>query len=64
MLLANRKIMIELVWCFEKLEKSQMVDENFIFPSYGDKVNEFNEFLRVIDVENKQNKIFIKLVRP
>lgn len=64
MLLANRKIMIELVWCFEKLEKSQMVDENFIFPSYGDKVNEFNEFLRVIDVENRQNKIFIKLVRP
>ena len=56
--------MIELVWCFEKLEKSQMVDENFIFPSYGDKVNEFNEFLRVIDVENRQNKIFIKLVRP
>ena len=56
--------MIELVWCFEKLEKSQMVDKIFILPSYGDIVNVFNEFLRVIDVENKQNKIFIKLVRP
>lgn len=60
----NRKIMKELVWCFEKLQKSQMVGENFLFPSYGDKVNEFNEFLKVTDVESKQGRIFINLVRP
>ena len=39
--------MVELIWCFEKIEKSVMVNENFIFPSYGDKVNHFNMFLKV-----------------
>ena len=55
--------MIELIWCFEKIEKSVKVDENYIFPSYGDKVNEFNEFLKVVDSENKNGKIYIKLAR-
>ena len=40
--------MIELVYCFEKLEKTIKIDE-------------FNEFLKVIDIEHEQNKIFIKL---
>jgi len=52
---------IEVVYCYQKLQKTIKVNENFVFPSYGDKVNEFNEFLRVIDVEPKDNKIFIKL---
>jgi len=42
------KNMIELVYCFEKLEKTIKIDE-------------FNEFLKVIDIEHEQNKIFIKL---
>jgi len=53
--------MTELVYCYQRLEKSQQVGENFIFPSYGDKVNEFNEFLIVRKVENKHNKIYITL---
>lgn len=55
--------MTELIYRFEKLEKTIKVDDNFIIPSYGDKVNEYNEFLKVVDVENKQSKIFIKLER-
>ena len=55
--------MTELIWCFEKLEKNVKVDENYIFPSYGDKVNEFNEFLKVVDSENRNGKMYIKLGR-
>lgn len=55
--------MIELIWCFEKIEKSVQVDENYIFPSYGDKVNEFNEFLKVVDAENRNGKMYITLKR-
>ena len=54
---------IELIWCFEKIEKSVKVDENYIFPSYGDKVSEFNEFLKVVDSECRNGKMYIKLAR-
>jgi hypothetical protein len=60
-MLLTEKIMTELIYCYGKIEKSKKVDENFIFPSYGDKVNEFNKFLIVRDVENKYGKIYIKL---
>jgi len=53
--------MTELVYCFGKLEKTVKVEDDFIIPSYGDKVNEFNESLIVRDVENKDNKIYITL---
>ena len=55
--------MITLIWCFDKLEKSTKVDESFIFPCYGMKVNEFNEFLMVSDVEHKGNIVRVKLKR-
>lgn len=55
--------MVDLIWCFEKVEKSIKVDENYIFPSYGDTVNEFNEFLKVVDIQNKNGSIYIKLIR-
>ncbi len=51
----------KLVYCYQKLEKTVTVDGRFIIPSYGSKVNEFNEFLKVIDVDNRDNKIFITL---
>lgn len=53
--------MIQIKWRFEKLEKTEVVDENYIFPTYGDKVNHFNEFLKVVDVECKQNVYYITL---
>ena len=53
--------MIDVVYYYKKLEKLVRVDENFICPSYGDKVKEFDDALKVIDVENINNKIHIKL---
>lgn len=54
-------IITKVVYSFQKLEKTIEVDENFIIPSYGVKVNEFNEWLRVLKVENKQGIFHIKL---
>jgi len=56
--------MNELVYCFEKLEKTVMVDDNFIYPIYGETVNEFNEILIVRDTDNRMGKIIIKLEQP
>ena len=54
----------KIVYCFEKLEKSIIVDaKNFTIPSYGNKVNEYNEFLKVVDVEWKQWVCYVKLER-
>lgn len=53
----------DLVYCFEKLEKTIKIDGNFIFPSHGEQVNEFNEYLKVAKIEAKFDKIFIRLER-
>lgn len=53
--------MVKLIWCFGKLEKTIEVDDNYIFPSYGDKVNEFNKNLRVVNFENRKGDYYVKL---
>lgn len=40
-----------------------MVDDEFIYPIYGEKINIFNECLKVIDTDNKMGVINIKLDR-
>lgn len=52
---------MEIKYQFERLIKTEKVHENFIIPSYGDKVNEFNDFLKVVDVTNVNGIIEIKL---
>ncbi len=52
---------MEIKYQFERLIKTVQVHENSIIPSYGDKVNEFNEFMKVINVENVNGVIEIKL---
>lgn len=54
---------MEIKYQFERLIKTEKVHENSIIPSYGDKVNEFNEFLMVSDVKNINGVIEIKLTR-
>lgn len=53
--------MIKLIFKYQKLEKSITVDENYIFPSYGDKVNEFNDILRVVDSSYELGVVTITL---
>ncbi len=53
--------MIEIVYRYQKLEKTVKVNDSFIIFSYGDKVNEFNEFLKVVDVSTNGDRILIKL---
>lgn len=38
-----------------------MVDDDFIYPIYGEIVFEFNETLRVAETDNKLGKIIIRL---
>ena len=51
--------MKEVIYCYGRTEKSTQVRENII--SYGDTVNEFNEFLVVEHVLEIGDKIYITL---
>ncbi len=53
--------MIDIVYRYKKVEKTVKVNDNFIILSYGDKVNEFNESLKVVDATTNGDTIFIKL---
>jgi len=55
--------MPKLTYRFEKLEKTINVGDNFIYPIYGQKVNEFNEWLRVCKTDNRYGEIVIELER-
>ena len=52
---------MEIIYQFERLRKTVKINENSIIPSYGDKVNEFNDFYKVVDVKNVNGIIEIKL---
>lgn len=52
----------KIIWRYGRLEKSELVGDNYIFPSYGDKVNHFNEFLLVVDVFNVDGVVYVYLV--
>lgn len=54
---------MEIKYQFERLIKTVRVHENSIIPSFGDKVNEFNETLRVVDVKTVNGVVEIKLNR-
>ena len=52
---------MKLVYCYQKTEKPVMVDDEFIFPSFGVKVNMFNKWLRVVDIDHRDGKCYVKL---